>query len=122
KQHAGATYFKRTEKKETNYYHLDSSVLLYTAQEDLLREALAQGTGAKKDAESAVARRFREFAADKTVVSLWLNPRAFDAELEANLTDKKKTEAEVTFSKALTPYWKALDSVVVAVALDKELK
>ena len=121
KQYQGATYFQRTEKKDTNFYYLDGSTLLFTGQENMLKEALAQ-KAAKKDAEALMTRRFRELGADKALLSLWVNPRAFDAELEANRTNKNKTAAETAFAAALTPYWKALDNVVVSLTLEKELK
>ncbi len=120
-QYKEKTYFKRTEKKLTNFYYLDGSTLLFTGQEDMLKEALDQAA-APKDAEAPVARRFRELGADKTLLSLWINPRTFDAALAADRANKNKTPAEIAFAKALTPYWKALDSIVITVALEKELK
>jgi Protein of unknown function (DUF3352) len=121
KQHKGAKYFQRTEKKETNYYYLDGSILLFTAQEELLRQALDQGRTTTK-AETPIGRRLRELGADQALLSLWINPRAFDAALAADLTKPNKTEAEKSFTKGFTPYWKALDSVVISVALEKDLK
>ena len=121
KQFEGATYFQRTEKKDTNFYYLDGSTLMFSGQESMLKEALAQHS-ALKESEAPVTRRFRELGADKALLSLWINPRAFDAQLEASSQDKTKTAAEIAFAGALIQYWKALDSVVVSVALDKELK
>jgi hypothetical protein len=121
KEHNGVKYVRRTEKKDTNYYHLDGPVLLFTGQENLLKEAIDLGS-AKKNAEPPLARRFRELGADKALLSLWVNPRGFDAQLKANLAKKDKTGTEAAFARAFVPYWKALDGVVVSVALEKELK
>lgn len=120
KQYKGTTYFKRTEKKATTFYFLDGPVFLFTGQENMLEEALERGL-AKKDGEAPLTRRFRELGADRTLLSLWINPRAFDAQLEADRVNKNKTPAEIAFANALTPYWKALDSIVVSAALEKEL-
>jgi hypothetical protein len=121
REYKGAKYVRRTEKKDTNYYYLDGPVLLFTGQEELLKQALDLGS-AKNDAEAPVARRFRELGADQAVLSLWINPRAFDAQLRADLTKKNKTDAQAAFTKAFLPYWKALDSAVISVTLEKELK
>jgi hypothetical protein len=121
KQFKGKKYFRRTDTKETSFYHLDGSVLIFTAQEDMLREAL--GTiAAKKDGESPAARRFRELGGDKALLSVWINPRAFDAHLEANAKRQNATPNELAFIKGFTPYWKALDNVVISAALEKDFK
>src|SRR5262249_41388256 len=40
RQYRGVEYFRRVEQKGNNYYLLRDKVLLYTAQEDLLRQAI----------------------------------------------------------------------------------
>jgi hypothetical protein len=121
REHKGFKYVRRAEKKDTNYYYLDGPVFLFSGQEEMLKQALDVASARKGD-ESPVARRFRELGGDKALLSLWINPRAFDGHFQASLTDKNKTDAEVAFTKAFVPYWKALDNVVVSVALEKELK
>jgi hypothetical protein len=79
-QYANTTYYRRVEPKQTNYYCLRGPVFLFTSQEETLRRAidLDRATG---DAEPMLARRLREVGADRAVLALWLNPRAFDAGL-----------------------------------------
>jgi hypothetical protein len=55
---------------------------------------------------------------DKSLFVLWVNPRAFDAELE---TKQKASGPGREGLATFATYWKALESVGVAVALDKEL-
>jgi len=122
KQHKGAKYTKRTEKKDTNFYYLDGSMLLFTGQEEFLIQAIDQGKAANKDAEPPIASRFRELGVAQALLSLWINPRAFDASLEADLSNPEKSAVEIAVTKGFTPYWKALDNIVVSLAMERDLK
>jgi hypothetical protein len=50
---------------------------------------------------------------------VWINPRAFDAEMDAKLAAAKGAEA--TFLQTFQRYWKALDSVALTAGWDKDL-
>ena len=114
-----ATYFRRVEAKQTNYYYLRGPVFLFTGQEEVLRRAIDVDQKAAADAEPALTRRLRQIGADRAALALWLNPRAFDAILEDKTA---KTEgAGVALQKKVMTYWKALDGVAAWVTLDTEL-
>jgi hypothetical protein len=115
----GIKYYRRVDKKETNYYYLRGPVLLFSGQEEMLRQALACDRATPAEAEPPVTARLRELGLSQALFVLWLNPRSLDAEFEAKAA--QASPAEAPKRKAVALYWKALTSVGVAVALDREL-
>jgi hypothetical protein len=119
RRHAGATYFRRAERKGENYYYVSGPVLAFSSQEGMLRQAIERDRKASS-AESAVARQLRLLGADRALVGLWINPRAFDAEMERNLEQAKGADAVV--QRTFLRYWKALDGIALALAVEKDVR
>ncbi len=121
RDHHGIKYWKRVDRKETGFYSLRGPVLLYSGQEDMLRQALDR-EGSKEAADSAVARGLRELRAESALFALWINPRALDAEVEVRGAKAAENEpARAAGHKTVADCWKALDTIVVAVHLDRDL-
>ncbi len=119
REYEGIRYYRRIDKKETNYYYLRGPVLIFSGQEEMLRQALACGRSAQAGAEPFVTKRLRELGLEQALFVLWLNPRSLDAAFEARAA--QATSAEAPKRRAIALYWKALTSVGLAVALDREL-
>ncbi len=119
RRHAGATYFRRVERKGESFYHVNGPVLAYSSQEVMLRQAIERDRD-KGTAEPAVAKQLRLLGADRALAALWINPRAFDAEMVHNLERARGADAVV--QRALLRYWKALDGVALALALEKDAR
>jgi hypothetical protein len=119
RSHAGATYFRRDERKGTNYYYVNGPVLAFSSQEAMLRGAIERDRD-KGTSEPAVARQLRQLGAEKALAALWVNPRAFDAEMAHNLEQAKGADAVV--QRAFLRYWKALDGAALALALEKDAR
>ncbi|HEX5272675.1 MAG TPA: hypothetical protein VFW33_19395, partial [Gemmataceae bacterium] len=117
--HAGARYFRREERKRDSFYYVNGPVLALSSQEAMLRQAIERDR-AKGDAEPAVARQLRLLGADRALAAVWINPRAFDAEMAYNLGRAKGAEAVV--QRAFLRYWKALDGEAIALALEKDAR
>ncbi|HBI46911.1 MAG TPA: hypothetical protein DDY78_29270 [Planctomycetales bacterium] len=118
-KYENTTYYRRVEPKQTNYYYLRGPVFLFTSQEDMLRRAIDLER-ATADAEPAFAKRLREVGADRAVLALWLNPRAFDASLEEKAA--KAAAADAALQQKVLAYWKAVDGVAVWATLDADLR
>ena len=118
-QYSGKTYYRRVEPKQTNYYYLSGPVFLFTSQEETLRRAidLDRKTG---EAEPPLAGRLREVGADRAVLALWLNPRAFDVGLEEKAA--KAVGADADSQRKVLAYWKAVDGIAAWATLDKDFK
>ena len=66
--------------------------------------------------ESPVERALGATGPGKPLASVWINPRAFDAEMANNLKSAKGNEAAAL--AYIIRYWKATDAIVISVALD----
>jgi len=119
RRHAGAAYFRRAERKGENFYYVNGPVLAFSSQEDMVRQAIErdrkEGSG-----EPVAAKQLRLLGADRGLAGLWINPRAFDAEMDRNLEQAKGAEAVV--QRAFLRYWKALDGVGLALEIEKEAR
>jgi hypothetical protein len=123
REYRGLKYYKRVDDRDTGYYSLRGPVLMYSGQEDMLRQALERASAAESAPESAVARALREMGAEQALLALWINPRALDAEVEAKGAQAAEKEpARAAGQKTAALCWKALDTVVVAVHLERDLR
>ena len=119
RSHAGATYFRRDERKGETFYYVNGPVLAFSSQEAMLRGAVERNRN-KETAEPAVARQLRQLGAEKALAALWINPRAFDAEMAHNLERAQGSDAVV--QRTFLRYWKALDGAALALALEKDAR
>lgn len=112
--HKDVKYFRRTEKKQTNYYLLRDRVLLFTGQETLLQSAIERDLKLASDAEPALTKRLRDLSLDRALAALVIQPRAFDSAVVAKEGDPA--------SQAVVKCWKALDAVGLGLTIGKEVE
>ena len=105
-------YHGRVEKNTTTYYHLRGPVLVFSGQEEMLQRALDLDRAAPTGAEPALATWLRELGADRALLAVYVNPRAFDADFAAKLASADAAGA--AFLKTFLVYWKALDGVALS--------
>src|SRR5205807_1813085 len=101
------------ERNEINYYYLRGPVLLFSAQEDVVRRAIDTEREAIVG-QPPVAVRLRRLGVERALLALWLNPRAWDAEVNGRAN--KEDAGARTFALC----WKALQDIALAVHLDRE--
>ncbi|HTU19789.1 MAG TPA: hypothetical protein VMG10_17130 [Gemmataceae bacterium] len=119
RRHNGAVYFrrlefdKRTERdKPPTFYYVHGAVLALSSQESMLRQVMDLD---RRDAgPTEVARRLRELDAERALVAMCINPRAFDAEVDAKVAGSPPERSATV--KHFARYWKALDSVVLSLS------
>jgi hypothetical protein len=119
-EHGGFKYQRRVEGDEVNFLCLRGPVLIFSGQESLLREALALEKNTPMAQEAPVTKSLRQLGADRALLSAWINPRAFDAELAARV--EKSAGAEKAFHKTFADCWKALDGAALTLSLTRELE
>jgi hypothetical protein len=108
--HRGVTYTCRKEKDAPTYYAVRGSLLLFSGQEAMLRRAIEADADLKADAVAPLEQALQRLGVAGSLVTLWINPRAYDAELALKLS---KTTFEA--------YWKALEGLAVALQLDSDV-
>jgi hypothetical protein len=123
RRHKDVVYYRRLEydkrsasDKPPSYFYVHGPILALSSQESILREIIERDRGASSSLPEA-ARRLRELDAERATLAMWINPRAFDAEVDAKTgnTSVERTTAAKHFAR----YWKALDSVVLSLSLEE---
>lgn len=111
-------YTCRVEQKEKNFYYLHGQIFAFSSSEDMVKAVLDRQRRALGKGEPLVARHLHRLEADKALLSLWMNPRAFDAELDHKIANLEGAGALVF--KTFLVYWKALDGIGLTATLGKD--
>src|SRR5262249_36130899 len=119
-EHDGMKYVRRVEGEEVNFLHLRGPVLVFSGQEAMLREALAVEKKTPAEQKSAVGRSLEELGAARSLAALWVNPRSFDAELEARW--KNAVAEEKAFLGTFLSCWRAIDAAAYALSLTRDFE
>jgi len=122
RDHNGRKYFRRAERKGANFYWLNGPVLVFSTREEMLRQALdldRTAAPAEKD-PPPVARSLRQLGAEQALAALWINPRAFESELQRKTVSSQGAEGH--FLKTFANYWKAVQGIAVHVTLRQEME
>jgi hypothetical protein len=120
RRHNGIMYYRRLEydnctqrEKPPTFYYVHGPILALSAQEEMIRQVIDCDTRSSEGTGEA-ARRLRELGAERALLAVWLNPRAFDAEVDAKVANAPAERSATVKHFAL--YWKALDSVVFSLS------
>ncbi len=114
-RHLGeAVYYCREERQGKSYYFLRGSILAASKQEGILRETLQRALQSST-AEPALLRNLRQCGVANDIACWWINPRAFDAHLEAGAAHAD--ESQRAFLQTVRTYWKGIDGVALSLAL-----
>jgi hypothetical protein len=117
REYAGVRYYQRVEAQKSTFYFVRGPVVAFSSQEAMLRQAIGLEQKSAPE-EPPVARRLRQLGVERRLVSLWVNPRPFDGELERKVKAAGAGEAAV-LGHMLT-WWKALDGIALSLALERD--
>lgn len=112
--HKGIAYTCRRERGSSHFYYLQGAVFAFTSQEGIMKRMLERV--ADKEA-SLLSRQLAKLGVDDALATLWINPRAFDTELELKASQARGPEAFAL--KKIQSYWKALDGVALSATLGR---
>lgn len=115
RKHNGIAYTCRVEGGSTHFYYLQGPVLAFTSQEGMLKRMLERVAQPPK--EPALIRHLNKLGVDDAFATLWINPRAFDVELEKKAAEAQGPEAYAL--KKVQAYWKAMDGIALTATLSK---
>lgn len=123
-RHEGVVYHRRLEwdrraqvDKPPTFYYVHGPILALSEQESMLRQVIDCDRTRSSGSRGEVLRRLDELDTERSLLTLWINPRSFDAEVDAKA---ENTPAERSAAvRQFTRYWKGLDSVVLSLSLHK---
>jgi hypothetical protein len=114
REYRGVHYFHRHKAHEDQYYFLSGPLLAATNREELLRAVIDRRLAPVRPAQpSRLLRGLR--GTEQALEVLWLNPRAFDAELRAK--EEKASGLNAHIVSVFRKYWKALDGITLSLFL-----
>jgi hypothetical protein len=111
----GVRYFRRQDNRGEHFYYLSGPLLAFANQESMLRQVIDRNKVAKT---SRAAEGLR--GTEAALVSLWVNPRAYDEDLRAKAAKAEGPESRVL--EAFRSCWQALDGINLALGLGKNLE
>jgi hypothetical protein len=119
RRHKGTRYHRRVEPKADHFYLVRGPLLAFSATEEMLREVIDRlpAEGVKKK-PAAGNRRLLEMGASKALLAVWVNPRAFDAELRKQAAQPQGPNAQVL--QTFIEYWKGLDGLGLTLSFEPE--
>jgi hypothetical protein len=120
REYVGRHYYRRVEEKTVNYYYLQGPILAFAPHEEILRQLIDLEQKTSLTDEPPIGRQLRLLGVERPLAALWLNPRAFEPDLQRK-ADQAKGAAAVAL-KTLMVYWKALDGLALTADLQKEFK
>jgi hypothetical protein len=115
RDYKGIVYQQRRCRRETNYSCVLGPILLFSAQESILLEALERSRTASEESEPAVARQLRELGLERCTVACWLAPRVFDAAVLSKVPRAERTP------RPIVTWWKAFQGAGVGLELERDL-
>jgi hypothetical protein len=118
--HNDAKFVRRVERGGSHYYYLKDRLLAVSEKEDLIRGVIDREAEGSPDNKPTIARQLQRAGADRALAALWVNPRAFDAEILGKAKVAKGPEAKGL--EALLAFWKATDAIIVSFTLEKNLE
>lgn len=116
RRHHDVVYHRRLERgKPPTFYYVHGPILALCDREDMLQEAIDCDRTRGSDAVSEAERRLRELGAERALLSVWINPRAFDAAMLSKAAGESAERAGP--AKQIAIYWKALENIVFSLVL-----
>jgi hypothetical protein len=119
RDHKGTKYVCRSGLRHAHYYLLSGALFAYTAKEELLKRVIDRHQAGDRDIPP-LSGHLKKAGAANAVASLWIDPRAFDADREQKAAALPGPEA--AFVKSFQKHWHALDAVVFSFAAQDNLE
>ncbi len=117
-KHSGDSYRERTDAKGHQYFYVDQGLLAISRSELAIRDVIDRHHQAPNQSEPPVALQLRQLGADNALAALWINPRAFEAQMEKHAS--AGGDEDVALHRAILTYWKALTGIALTLSPHRE--
>src|SRR5262249_49979935 len=115
-EYRGVKYVRRVERHSVHFYFVKGGLLAATTREDLLKRVIDAPAGKS----GAILEHVRKASSPRPLATLWVNPRAVDAELAAKAKELDGSEGHAL--KKFVGIWQALDAFVVSLTPERSLE
>jgi len=103
------------------YYYLDGSLLVFSTDRAMLLRAIeAQAARAEAGKVAPVSAQLLRAGAEKALAAWWMNPRAFDTDIQQHAARSQPAEAQGLWN--FLGYWQALDALVLALKVTPDME
>lgn len=120
-RHGDTTYYKRELQKETTFYYQRGTVLALSSRAAMIQRVIERDQRKGAKAAATISGQLQQLGLDQALLALWINPRAFEPELELRATEDRPGVEAVPF-RTLLRYWKALDGIGLGLSLKEEVR
>jgi hypothetical protein len=112
------TIYRRAENKGDRFYFQSGSLFVFSTNEALLRQVLDRQKLPRPTSPSVVVQSFQRLRHKNALLTVWVNPRAFDAEIRQKAATADEDGAQV--QKNFLRYWQALDALAASVVVQPD--
>jgi hypothetical protein len=117
RRYKGISYKRRQETKRDQFYYQNGSLFVFSSHEPLLQQVLDRSLSPRRPA-SRVQQSFQRLKHDGALLTFWLNPRAFDAELRQKAEQEESDLAQV--QRNFLRYWQAVDAAAISLVVQPD--
>ncbi len=117
RKHEDVEYVYWSKGQSPTFYYLHGPLLAITQKEEALWRIMDRDRLAPPTAEPAVTAHLRRLGVENALAALWINPRAFEPEIQRKAAQANGPEAFVL--KTVLTYWQALDGIALYGTLQK---
>jgi hypothetical protein len=117
RKHGDVEYVYWSKGQSPTFYYLHGPLLAITQKEEVLWRIMERDRLASQTAEPPVTSHLRRLGVENALAALWINPRAFEPEIQRKASQVNGPEAFV-LNTVLT-YWHALDGIALYGTLHK---
>ncbi|NBO91436.1 MAG: hypothetical protein EBV06_03835 [Planctomycetia bacterium] len=114
REHNGVSYVRRVEAKQSIYYLLRGSILVFSAQEEMLRRAIDREASLGVGELGAFGKHLGRLE-ESAAIHVMVNPRVFDTGFAA-------IAGKDAFVKGMNDYWKAVDAIDVSLSFESDVR
>jgi len=118
-EHQGVKYQRRKDARSTHYVLVQDNLFAFTRKEHLLQGVIEARKRGKDTDKSVISQQVARAGADRALAILWINPRAFEPELNQQA---QKNGPEGQLLRSFLAYWRPLDAIVFSVSDGDELE
>ncbi|MGF1579341.1 MAG: hypothetical protein ACFCD0_08270 [Gemmataceae bacterium] len=119
-RHNGLKYYLQKDPNQDRYYFQHHNLFAFSGHKDVLCQVIDRYKADATAKPNGIEKQFAKLPHKKAVLTFWVNPRAFDADLDRE-QQKVKNDNDAYVIAGFRPYWKALDSAAISLTVNERM-